>query len=220
MDRASLAALIDHTLLRPEARAAEIDQLSDDAAELGTASACVNPRWVARVAHRLEGSAVRTCSVVSFPFGIQDVGVAVAETGRAVADGATEIDVVAPLAALADGDFDRVGDEVAAVRAAAPAPVVLKVILETGLWSADTVLDGGAAAVRAGADFLKTSTGFSPSGGASLDTVRLLARAANGRGVKASGGIRSLDAALAMLDAGATRLGCSATRDILAGLPD
>jgi deoxyribose-phosphate aldolase len=184
-----------------------------------TASACVNPRWVPLVSRRLRGTGVLTCAVAAFPFGVQEAQVAARESELAVEQGAQEIDVVISLAAVADGDFARARAELETVRAAVPAPVVLKVILETALWPEATIVSAAEAAADAGADFVKTSTGFHPSGGASLEAVAVLKRAAPGCGVKASGGIRTLDSALAMLDAGATRLGCSATAAILDALP-
>lgn len=210
---AELAALIDHTLLRPEATAAEIDVLCTQARELGTASVCVNPRWTARVHDALAGSPVLTCAVIAFPFGIQRREVAVAEAERALEDGADELDVVAPLGAIADADWRTVTDDLAAVRAAAPAPTVLKAILETALWPDEVIRKAARAAADAGCDFVKTSTGFHPSGGATVAAVEALA--SSGLRVKASGGIRSWDTARMMLAAGADRLGCSATATIV-----
>lgn len=214
MNRAQLAALIDHTLLRPEATRAEVDELCRVGLGLGTASVCVNPARVGQVAGLLAGSPVRTCSVVGFPFGVQDPMIGAAETRRVVDAGADEVDMVVPLGLLADGDHDAVQAAIAAVREAA-VDRVLKVILETGLLDPAGIESACRLAAGAGADFVKTSTGFHPSGGATVEAVKVMAQTVPGLGVKAAGGIRTLADAQRMLDAGATRLGCSATAAIL-----
>jgi deoxyribose-phosphate aldolase len=160
-------------------------------------------------------------SVVGFPSGAHRSAVKVAEASAAVVDGATELDMVIDLGAAAAGRWDLVAADVGQVRSAAPPPVVLKVILESALWSAAELASACAAAVSAGADLVKTSTGFHPAGGATEAAVAVMARAVGPDvGVKASGGIGSADRALALLDAGATRLGMSRTASVLAELDD
>jgi deoxyribose-phosphate aldolase len=205
---AKLAALIDHSLLRPEAEGREVDRLCVEALRFGFATVCVQPIWVARAAHTLEGSRVGVSAVVAFPHGASVTAIKVAEAARARADGATELDVVANLAAIRAGDDAALRDEIAAVtEAARGAPV--KVILETAFWSPERIGAAARAAVAGGAAFVKTSTGFG-AGGATEDAVRIL-RAAVGPavGVKASGGIRTRAQALALVAAGASRLGAT-----------
>jgi deoxyribose-phosphate aldolase len=210
----NLAALIDHTLLRPDADAPEIDRLCAEALRFGFAAVCVQPRWVPRAARALAGSRVAVASVVAFPHGANVTAIKVAEATRARDDGATELDVVANLGAIRAGDDTAVRDELAAIVEAARGAAV-KVILETTLWSAERTTAAACAAVVAGAAFVKTSTGFL-AGGATEDAVRTL-RAAVGPtvGVKASGGIRTRAQALAMLAAGANRLGASSSVSIV-----
>ena len=205
-----LAAVIDHSLLRPEAEGREVDRLCVEALRFGFATVCVQPIWVARAARTLEGSRVGVSAVVAFPHGASVTDIKVAEAARARDDGATELDVVANLAAIRAGDVAATRDEIAAIVTVARGAVV-KVILETTFWSAERIGDAARAAVAGGAAFVKTSTGFN-AGGATEDAVRAL-RAAVGPtvGVKASGGIRTRAQALALLAAGANRLGVSAS---------
>ena len=209
-----LAARIDHTLLRPEADAREIERLCVEALRFGFAAVCVQPVWVARAARTLAGSRVAVASVVAFPHGANVTAIKVAEAARARDDGATELDVVASLGAIRAGDDAAVRDEIAAVVEAARGAAV-KVLLETTFWSPDRIAAAARAAVAGGAAFVKTSTGFL-AGGATEDAVRTL-RAAVGSaiGVKASGGIRTRAQALAMLAAGASRVGASASVSIV-----
>jgi deoxyribose-phosphate aldolase len=205
-----LAAVIDHSLLRPEAEGREVDRLCVEALRFGFATVCVQPVWVARAARTLEGSRVGVSAVVAFPHGANVTAIKVAEAARARDDGATELDVVANLAAIRAGDLGALRDEIVAVVAAARGAAV-KVILETSFWSAERIADAARAAVAGGAAFVKTSTGFS-AGGATEDAVRVLRGAVGpGVGVKASGGIRTRAQALALLAAGASRLGVSAS---------
>jgi len=209
-----LASVIDHTLLRPEADAREVERLCVEALRFGFAAVCVQPVWVARAAHTLAGSRVGVASVVAFPHGASLTSIKVAEAARARDDGATELDVVANLGAIRGGDDAAVREEIAAVvEAARGAPV--KVILETSLWSPERITAAARAAVAGGAAFVKTSTGIL-AGGATEDAVRTL-RAAVGPaiGVKASGGIRTRAQALAMLAAGASRIGASSSLAIV-----
>ena len=215
LDR-KLAALIDHTLLRPEADGREVDRLCVEALRFGFAAVCVQPIWVARAAHTLAGSRVGVASVVAFPHRASLTATKVVEAARARDDGATELDVVANLAAIRAGNDRAITDEIAAVVAAARGATV-KVILETTFWSADRMAAAARAAVAGGATFVKTSTGFL-AGGATEDAVRTL-RAAVGPtvGVKASGGIRTRAQALSMLAAGASRVGASSSVAIVTG---
>jgi deoxyribose-phosphate aldolase len=221
--RAELAALLDHTLLAPEATDAAVEALCAEAVALGVGAVCVSPTRVTTARAALPPT-IAVCSVVGFPSGAHKAAIKADEATRAVADGADEIDVVIDVGAAKAGDRDTLVAEVAEVRAVVPG--VLKVILETAVLTADEREQAATAAVGGGADLLKTSTGFHPAGGATIEAVAALAKvaAAAGRtppvGVKAAGGIRDAATALAMLDAGATRLGCSASRAILDGLEE
>jgi deoxyribose-phosphate aldolase len=218
IDRRDVAARIDHTLLRPEATVAEVLEQAAVAVSSGCASVCVQPAMVAAVVEAV-GDRIPVCSVVGFPHGATLSRTKADEAAGVVALGAREVDVVADLGALADGDLASVAADVAAVREAVPG-VVLKVILESALWSPPELRQACEAALDGGADYVKTSTGFHPAGGASIDAVRTMRAAVGERArVKASGGIRDTAAALAMLDAGADRLGLSATVAVLDGLP-
>jgi len=217
LNRAAVAALIDHTLLKPEATPAQVDALVAEAAALGVFSVCVSPSMLPiRAPH---GLAVAT--VCGFPSGAHQAGIKAAEAADSVARGADEVDMVINLANAVTGDFDAVRDEIASVRRACPAPVLLKVIIESAALTDAQIVGCCRAAEAAGADFVKTSTGFHPSGGASVHAVALMADTVGGRfGVKASGGIRTAADALAMIDAGATRLGLSSSAAVLAGLAE
>ena len=219
--RDEVAAVVDHTLLKPEATQRDVTGLVAEAADLGVYSVCVSPTMVA-VAKASAPSGLLIASVVGFPSGKHLSAIKAAEAAEAVAAGADEIDMVIDVGAAVSGEFDSVRTDVAAVRAAVPA-AVLKVIVESAallsLAGDDALASACLAAVDAGADFVKTSTGFHPSGGASESAVALMAAAVGaGIGVKASGGIRTADDAIAMLNAGATRLGLSGTRAVLDAL--
>lgn len=215
-----MAAFVDHTLLKPEATDADVAALVAEAGELGVYAVCVSPSMVP-VAVRA-GTGLRVAAVAGFPSGKHLPAVKAHEAALAVAAGATEVDMVIDVGAALSGDIDAVRSDVRAVRGAIGG-AVLKVIVESAalLALADeaTLVRVCRAAEEAGADFVKTSTGFHPAGGASVRAVALMAETVGGRlGVKASGGIRSAADALAMLDAGATRLGLSGTRAVLDGL--
>ena len=216
MDRAELARLIDHTLLAPAATPGQIAMLCTEAVELHVAAVCVSPSRLP-LPIPLPPAHVGVATVVGFPSGAHHATVKAAEAARAVVDGATEIDMVIDLGLAAAGLWAAVEAEIAAVRAAVPAPTVLKVIIESAaLGRRAAIVAACHAAEAAGADFVKTSTGYHPAGGATVETVALMAATVDGRlGVKASGGIRDAATALAMIEAGATRLGCSGTRKIL-----
>jgi deoxyribose-phosphate aldolase len=216
LDSTTLALVIDHTLLAPEATSADIVALCTEADELSVGAVCVSPNWVS-LAHRI--TSIPVASVVGFPSGNHLPGIKALEAAQAVSDGATEIDMVANLGWIASGEWSNVENEVAAVRQAIGASVVLKVILETGLWSSEQIIAACKHSVRGGADYVKTSTGFHKVGGASLDAVRTMRKTVGADiGVKASGGIRTTADALAMIEAGASRIGASASRAILGGL--
>jgi deoxyribose-phosphate aldolase len=220
-NRAEVAAAVDHTLLKPEATEADVTALVAEAAELGVYAVCVSPSMVA-IAKSSAPTGLHVASVVGFPSGKHLSEFKAAEAARAVAEGADEIDMVIDVGAAVAGDFDSVRADVSAVRAAVP-DAVLKVIVESAalLSLADeaALVSACLAAADAGADFVKTSTGFHPSGGASLHAVEVMAAAVGpGVAVKASGGIRTAEDAVAMLDAGASRLGLSGTRAVLDGL--
>lgn len=213
-----LARFIDHTLLKPEATAADVHRLIAEAAEHGFASVCLPPAWVPLAAERLAGTAVAVGTVIAFPFGYVRPDVRLYESRRAIDDGAQELDTVLNISLLKSGEDGRVVAEIASwvdscrfVRSG----LILKVILETALLTEDEKVRGARLVLRSGADFVKTSTGFA-GGGATVEDVELLARTVEGKiGVKASGGIRDAATARAMIAAGATRLGTSSGVKIL-----
>jgi deoxyribose-phosphate aldolase len=207
--------MVDHTLLKPEATAEDVAGLVADARKLGAYSVCVSPDQLPLK----DTGSLKVAVVCGFPSGAHKAEVKAAEAARSAAEGADEIDMVISLAFATTGQYDAVQHEIAAVRAGAPAPVVLKVIIESAVLTDEQIVGVCQAAEAAGADFVKTSTGFHPAGGATAHAVGLMARTVGGRlGVKASGGIRSTETALEMIAAGATRLGVSGTASILAGL--
>lgn len=210
---ADIAAMIDHTLLKPEATAADLAALVAEAAELGTYSVCVSPSMLPITVP----DNLKVAVVCGFPSGKHTSAVKAAEAAEAIGHGADEIDMVIDVGAAKAGDFDAVHADITAVRAAAPAPVVLKVIIESAALTDDEIIGVCRAAVDAGADFVKTSTGFHPTGGASVHAVELMHRTVSGAGlqVKASGGVRTLAQAREMIAAGATRLGVSGSRALL-----
>ena len=212
--REDVAGIVDHTLLKPEATAKDVQALIDEAVELGAYSVCVSPSMLPiEVPETL-----KVAVVVGFPSGAVKAGVKAFEAAQAAADGADEIDMVVNLAFVKEGDYEAVEEEIQGVRDAAP-DVVLKVIIESAALTDDEITATSQAAVNAGADFVKTSTGFHPAGGASTHAIELM-RATVGPsiGVKASGGVRDAAAAEAMIAAGASRLGLSGTAAVLDGL--
>lgn len=214
MTASELAAMIDHTILRPEATRAEVAAAAALAVERGCASVCVQPEHVGYVV-AMVGDRIPVCSVVGFPHGATIPRVKADEAAAVVAHGAREVDMVAPLGPIAEDDLDEVRHDVATVRAAVP-DVLLKVIVESALWTPPVLAAVCEAAVEAGADMVKTSTGFHPAGGATTDAVAAMRAAVGSRaGVKASGGLRTLADCLAAIDAGADRLGLSGTASIL-----
>jgi deoxyribose-phosphate aldolase len=217
--RAEVAAMIDHTLLKPEATADQVQALCREAGELGVLAVCVSPSMLP-LGDRWLSPGVLTACVAGFPSGAHHAEAKAAEAAQARAYGADEIDMVINLGLAKSGAWGGVRAEIEAVRVAAPHPATLKVIIESALLTDDEIRAACEAAVEAGADFVKTSTGFHPAGGASVAAVRLM-RATVGPelGVKASGGVRDAEAALAMIAAGANRIGTSSSAAILAGLP-
>ncbi len=217
LDAAALAQLVDHTLLKPEATRADVDALVAEAGTLGVYSICISPSFLPVDVSSVPGLKVAT--VCGFPSGKHHSEIKAAEAARSVADGADEVDMVIDVGAAKEGRFDDVQADIAAVRAAVPAPTVLKVIIESAALTDDEIVRACQAAEAAGADFVKTSTGFHPTGGATVHAVRLMAQTVGGRlGVKASGGVRTAADALAMVEAGATRLGLSGTAKVVGGL--
>ncbi len=219
--RAEVAGVVDHTLLKPEATQSDITALVAQAVDLGVYAVCVSPSMVA-VARSSAPNGLHIASVAGFPSGKHLSAIKAAEAVQAVDAGADEIDMVIDVGAAVSGEFDSVRADIAAVRTAVP-DAVLKVIVESAallsLAGEDALTSACRAAADAGADFVKTSTGFHPTGGASVHAVELMAAAVGAElGVKASGGIRTADDAVAMLDSGATRLGLSGTRAVLDGL--
>jgi deoxyribose-phosphate aldolase len=206
-----VASLIDHTLLKPDATATEIEKLCREAVEFRFATVCVNPTWVAFCARLLRGSGVGVCSVVGFPLGATTPDVKQYETRRAVFDGASEIDMVINVGALKSGDLRLVEQDIEAVTVPCrQAGVVSKVIIEAALLSDEEKVTASTLTKAAGADFVKTSTGFGP-GGATIADVMLMRRVVGDIvGVKAAGGVRDLEQMKAMVAAGASRVGASA----------
>ena len=208
---ASVAALIDHTLLKPDATRQEIDELCREAAQFGFATVCVNPTWVAHAARRLSATSTGVCSVVGFPLGATTADVKAYETRRAIFDGAREIDMVINIGALKSGDLRTVERDIEGVAASCrECGALSKVIIEAALLSDDEKITACTLAKAAGADYVKTSTGFGP-GGATAADVALMRRVVGAEmGVKAAGGVRDLGALEALVAAGATRVGASA----------
>lgn len=205
-----LARMIDHTLLKPEAMPEQMEQLCDEAREYGFASVCVNSAYVPLCLRKLEGSPVNVCTVVGFPLGAMATEIKAAEAAWAIANGAKEIDMVLAVGRLKAGDHGYVLEDIEAVTAVAERRTV-KVILETALLTEEEKIAACELAIEASASFVKTSTGFGP-GGATEDDVRLMRRVVGPDvGVKASGGIRDRESALKLIEAGATRIGASAS---------
>ena len=217
MKASELAALIDHTLLHPGAALAQIERLCDEALEDGFCSVCVHPIWVPSVAAKLIDSSVKICTVVAFAHGESMAEAKAHEARLARAAGAEEIDVVAARSLIHAGDWKALRDELTGVVDAVPGALV-KVIVESASLSREELIGACKVVRESGAHFIKTSTGFG-AGGASLEAVRVMREQLGPEfGVKASGGIRDTASALAMIEAGANRLGCSAGVAIVRGL--
>jgi len=207
----AVASAIDHTLLKPDATAGDIDTLCREAAEWKFATVCVNPTWVSRASSQLRGTGVGVCSVVGFPLGATTPDVKGYETQRAIFDGAREIDMVINVGALKSGDLRSVERDIEAVTGPCrEAGAISKVIIEAALLTDGEKITACTLAKAAAADFVKTSTGFGP-GGATVADVALMRKVVGAEmGVKAAGGVRDLDGLKAMVAAGATRIGASA----------
>jgi deoxyribose-phosphate aldolase len=217
LDPAALAKYIDHTLLKPDAPLEAFDKLCQEAIEYDFKSVCVNSSRVPYVAKKLQGTNVLVCSVVGFPLGAMDKRAKAFETRRAIEEGAKEIDMVINVGALRSGDLKTVEEDIRAVRRATRSNTVLKVIIETCLLTDAEKVLACELAKKAEADFVKTSTGFS-SGGAKVEDIALMRRTVGPKmGVKASGGVRDYATAMAMIAAGATRLGTSSGVAIVTG---
>ena len=221
MNKQEIARLIDHTLLKPEATAAQVERLCEEARRYRFATVCINPVFVSLAAERLVGSGVEVCAVAGFPLGATTTETKVSEARRPMADGATEIDMVIHIGALKAGDHDAVRDDIAAVADACHAGgAQLKVIIETVLLDDAEKVTACQLAQAAGADFVKTSTGFA-GGGATVEDVRLMRQTVGPEmGVKAAGGVRTYADAMAMVEAGATRIGASAGVQIVEQAPE
>jgi len=221
LNRAQLAALIDHTKLGPVVLPDQLKTLCDEAQQYGFASVCVPSNCVALAREHLQDSVVDVCAVIGFPHGAHLSSVKAFEAQKALEDGANELDMVINVAALKNHDYRTVYEDVHAVCEVAhrpPEPAQVKVILEVGLLDEEEKVAGCIVAASAGADYVKTSTGFGPSG-ATVEDVALMRRVVGANvGVKAAGGIRTLEDALKMIEAGANRLGASAGVAIVAAL--
>jgi deoxyribose-phosphate aldolase len=209
-----LAGIIDHTALKPETSKEQIEKLCNEAIEYGFASVCVNPNYVELCGYLLKNSTIKVCTVIGFPLGATTTATKVAEASEAIQNGANEIDMVINVGALKSGDLDFVKNDIVAVVQAAKGKALVKVILETCLLTEEEKIISCKICKEAGANFVKTSTGFS-TGGATVSDIKLMRSIVKpDLGVKASGGIRDYETAKAMVDAGASRIGASASVEI------
>lgn len=209
MNQIAIAPLVDHTLLKADARKEDVIKLAEEAKTYGFASVCVNPGFVSAAYEVLKDSEVKVCTVIGFPLGATTSAVKAFETTDAINNGATEVDMVINISALMDGNDEYVRDDIAAVVNAAKGKALTKVIIETCLLTDEEKVRACELAVQAGADFVKTSTGFS-TGGATKEDIALMRKTVGPNiGVKASGGVRSSEDAMTMIEAGATRIGTS-----------
>lgn len=206
---------IDHTILKPDAMLDEIIQICKEAREYGFASVCVNPYHTALVNKQLEGSNVKTCVVIGFPLGANIKEIKAMEASKAVQDGADEVDMVINIGALKDKNYDYVEEDIKAVAESVKGKALLKVIIECCLLTDDEKVIACELSKKAGADYVKTSTGFSTGGAKAHDVALMRKTVGNNIGVKASGSIRDFETAKAMIDAGASRIGASASIKIV-----
>lgn len=212
-----LNRLIDHTILKADATEVDVLRIIEEAKEYSFYSVCINPTWVALAKEKLQGAPVAVCTVIGFPLGANTSEVKAYETTNAIQNGADEVDMVINIGALKSEHFNKVQKDIEAVVEAAKDRALVKVIIETALLEKDEIIKACELAKAAGADFVKTSTGFS-TGGAKVEDVRLMRETVGpDMGVKASGGIHNEAEALAMVEAGATRIGTSAGVAIMAG---
>ncbi|WP_427340589.1 deoxyribose-phosphate aldolase [Caloranaerobacter sp. DY30410] len=213
----NIASMIDHTILKPDTTKDKVKKVCEEAKKYGFASVCVNPYYVKYVKELLEGSEVKVTSVIGFPLGSNTKEVKAFEASQAIKDGADELDMVINIGALKDKEYDVVREDIKAVVDAAKGKAIVKVIIETCLLTEEEKVMACKLAKEAGADFVKTSTGFS-TGGATVEDVRLMRETVGEEmGVKASGGVRDLETAKAMIEAGATRIGASSSVAIVEG---
>lgn len=213
----NLSKMIDHTLLRADATKNEITKLTEEAKKYEFASVCVNPTWVAYAAEQLANTNVKVCTVIGFPLGASTSATKAFEAKNAIENGATEVDMVINIGALKDGDHQLVEQDIKAVVDAAAGKALVKVIIETCILTDEEKKVACELAVKAGTDFVKTSTGFS-TGGATAEDVALMRKTVGANiGVKASGAIRSLEDMQKMIAAGATRIGASSGVKIMEG---
>lgn len=214
----NIASYIDHTLLKPESTKEQVIQLCKEAAEYEFASVCVNPSYVETAAAELKDSKVKVCTVIGFPLGASTSETKAFETKDAIAKGAEEIDMVVNIGAIKSGDSELVKNDIQAVVEAAKGKAIVKVIIEASLLTDEEKVLASRLSKEAGADFVKTSTGFS-TGGATVADVKLMRETVGADlGVKASGGVRSLEDVQGMIDAGASRIGASSGVQIMQGL--
>lgn len=214
----NFARMIDHTLLKAEATKEQIEKLCAEAKQFNFASVCVNPTWVKNSSELLQGSDVLVCTVIGFPLGANTPAVKAFEAKDAIANGAQEVDMVINIGALKDKNYDLVQADIAAVVEAAKGNALVKVIIESCLLTDEEKVKACELAVAAGADYVKTSTGFS-TGGATAEDIALMRKTVGpDLGVKASGGVRSLEDMKKMVEAGATRIGASSGVAIMNGL--
>ncbi|MBW8348162.1 deoxyribose-phosphate aldolase [Bacillus sp. IITD106] len=214
----NIARYIDHTLLKADATKENITTLCEEAKKYHFASVCVNPTWVQYVSSVLQATDVKVCTVIGFPFGATTPETKAFETKNAIENGANEIDMVINIGALKDGNFELVERDISAVCAAAKGKALVKVIIETSLLTDQEKENACKIAKKAGADFVKTSTGFS-TGGATVKDIELMRKAVGpDLGVKASGGVRTIEDVQSMIKAGATRIGASSGVAIMKGL--
>ncbi|MFW6015437.1 MAG: deoxyribose-phosphate aldolase [bacterium] len=213
----NIASYIDHTILKPDATKEDIKQLCREAIQYKFASVCVNLYRTKLVHNMLKDSQVDTTTVIGFPLGSVRTDVKVCETKKAIEDGANEIDMVINVGALKDGDYDYIKDDIKKVLESCKDKAILKVIIETGLLTEEEKIKACECVVEAGADFVKTSTGFS-KGGATIEDIKLMKQVVGDNvKIKASGGIRDYDTAIAMIEAGADRIGASSSVKIVTG---
>lgn len=219
ISRAEMAQILDYTILGPEVSPSDLTEFIDSAISLGIGHICV-PTSMVTLTQKAQDAGITVATVAGFPHGKTPALVKAAEARLAVQSGAEEVDVVLDIAAVKEADPNRLLQEIVAIREAVPSPAILKFILETAVLDEDAIKVAVDALIAAGADFAKTSTGFHPKGGATVEAVQQMAAASQGRiGIKAAGGIRTWDDAVAMVNAGATRIGTSQAAAILDGAP-
>ncbi|EHB59637.1 MULTISPECIES: deoxyribose-phosphate aldolase [Paenibacillus] len=213
----NIAGMIDHTLLKADATETEIRRITEEAKKYEFASVCVNPGWVKFCAEQLAGTKVKVCTVIGFPLGATTSAVKAFETKDAIANGATEVDMVINIGALKDGNNELVQSDIQSVVDAAAGKALVKVIIETSLLTDEEKVRACELAVKAGADYVKTSTGFSTGGATPEDVALMRKTVGESTGVKASGGVRSREDMERMIEAGATRIGASSGVKIMEG---